>query len=201
MAVYKSKGIVLRSIRYGEADRILDLYTTGRWAGLGNREGHQAYEVPLRSAPGTALLRGLRRLPWPDARYRDPGGDAAQLPRYQGGSRPLRDRRGYGRQRARPLRRRRGRPPGLQPALQRPATRWKTSDSGFENDRGCPRHKALCPRRLRAATRRVSGLRNEPRRGVRAAPLRPRSRGRSVRTSAAPRPATRSRSPQAHWRA
>ncbi len=26
-AVYKSKGIVLRSIRYGEADRILDLYT------------------------------------------------------------------------------------------------------------------------------------------------------------------------------
>lgn len=27
MAVYKSKGIVLRSIRFGEADRILDLYT------------------------------------------------------------------------------------------------------------------------------------------------------------------------------
>lgn len=27
MAVYKSRGIVLRSIRYGEADRILDLYT------------------------------------------------------------------------------------------------------------------------------------------------------------------------------
>ena len=27
MAVYKSKGIVLRSIRYGEADRIMDLYT------------------------------------------------------------------------------------------------------------------------------------------------------------------------------
>ena len=32
MAVYKSKGIVLRSIRYSEADRILDLYT--RDAGL-----------------------------------------------------------------------------------------------------------------------------------------------------------------------
>ena len=32
MAVYKSKGIVLRSISYGEADRILDLYT--RDAGL-----------------------------------------------------------------------------------------------------------------------------------------------------------------------
>src|SRR5215204_4691361 len=32
MAVYRSKGIVLRSIRYGEADRILDLYT--REAGL-----------------------------------------------------------------------------------------------------------------------------------------------------------------------
>ncbi len=29
MAVYKSKGIVLRSVRYGEADRILDLYTEG----------------------------------------------------------------------------------------------------------------------------------------------------------------------------
>ncbi len=27
MALYKSKGIVLRSVRYGEADRILDLYT------------------------------------------------------------------------------------------------------------------------------------------------------------------------------
>lgn len=27
MALYKSKGIVLRSMRYGEADRILDLYT------------------------------------------------------------------------------------------------------------------------------------------------------------------------------
>jgi DNA repair protein RecO (recombination protein O) len=27
MAVYRSKGIVLRSMRYGEADRILDLYT------------------------------------------------------------------------------------------------------------------------------------------------------------------------------
>jgi DNA repair protein RecO (recombination protein O) len=32
MAVYRSNGIVLRSIRYGEADRILDLYT--RDAGL-----------------------------------------------------------------------------------------------------------------------------------------------------------------------
>jgi DNA repair protein RecO (recombination protein O) len=32
VAVYRSKGIVLRSIRYGEADRILDLYT--RDAGL-----------------------------------------------------------------------------------------------------------------------------------------------------------------------
>ena len=32
MAVYRSKGIVLRSIRYGEADRILELYT--RDAGL-----------------------------------------------------------------------------------------------------------------------------------------------------------------------
>src|SRR3712207_371951 len=32
MAVYKSKGIVLRSIRYSEADRILDIYT--RDAGL-----------------------------------------------------------------------------------------------------------------------------------------------------------------------
>jgi DNA repair protein RecO (recombination protein O) len=32
VAVYKNKGIVLRSIRYGEADRILDLYT--RDAGL-----------------------------------------------------------------------------------------------------------------------------------------------------------------------
>ena len=32
MAAYKSKGIVLRSMRYGEADRILDLYT--RDAGL-----------------------------------------------------------------------------------------------------------------------------------------------------------------------
>lgn len=30
MALYKSKGIVLRSIRYGEADRILDLYTPER---------------------------------------------------------------------------------------------------------------------------------------------------------------------------
>jgi DNA repair protein RecO (recombination protein O) len=28
VAVYKSKGIVLRSIRYGEADRIVDLYTS-----------------------------------------------------------------------------------------------------------------------------------------------------------------------------
>lgn len=28
MAAYKSKGIVLRSIRYGEADRIVDLYTS-----------------------------------------------------------------------------------------------------------------------------------------------------------------------------
>ncbi len=30
MALYKSKGIVLRSMRYGEADRILDLYTPER---------------------------------------------------------------------------------------------------------------------------------------------------------------------------
>jgi DNA repair protein RecO (recombination protein O) len=30
VAVYKSRGIVLRSIRYGEADRILDLYTADR---------------------------------------------------------------------------------------------------------------------------------------------------------------------------
>ena len=32
MALYRSRGIVLRSIRYGEADRILDIYT--RDAGL-----------------------------------------------------------------------------------------------------------------------------------------------------------------------
>src|SRR5215203_3672713 len=30
VALYKSKGIVLRSMRYGEADRILDLYTPER---------------------------------------------------------------------------------------------------------------------------------------------------------------------------
>jgi DNA repair protein RecO (recombination protein O) len=30
VAVYRGKGIVLRSIRYGEADRILDLYTSDR---------------------------------------------------------------------------------------------------------------------------------------------------------------------------
>lgn len=30
MALYKSRGIVLRSMRYGEADRILDLYTDNR---------------------------------------------------------------------------------------------------------------------------------------------------------------------------
>jgi len=30
VAVYRSRGIVLRSIRYGEADRILDLYTSDR---------------------------------------------------------------------------------------------------------------------------------------------------------------------------
>ena len=82
MAVYKSKGIVLRSIRYSEADRILDLYTTE--AGLVSAIVKGIRRTKSRSEPASnRSLRRLRRLPWQDARHRDPGGDAAQLPRHQ----------------------------------------------------------------------------------------------------------------------
>ena len=45
MAVYKSKGIVLRSIRYGESDRILDLYTHNNGLVSAIAKGIQAVRV------------------------------------------------------------------------------------------------------------------------------------------------------------
>ena len=54
MAVYRSKGIVLRSIRYGEADRILDLYTRDA--------GWSWPSLRVSGAPGPALGARLEPL-------------------------------------------------------------------------------------------------------------------------------------------
>ena len=47
----KTEAIVLRSLRYGEADRILHLYTPGRGRVSAIAKGDQADAQPLRRPP------------------------------------------------------------------------------------------------------------------------------------------------------
>ena len=51
----KTEAIVLRSIRYGEADRILHLYTPGPRAGGGDRQGRAAGAEPVRRSARAVL--------------------------------------------------------------------------------------------------------------------------------------------------
>src|SRR4028118_627259 len=133
MAVYKNKGIVLRSIRYGEADRILDLYT--RDAGLvsaiakGIRRTKSRFGARLEplscvdflAYQGRTLdtlthaetLRSFHGIRAEPAR----GETREEFARGARGPGSVRARCGYGPERARPLRRRRGRPPRLQPLI------------------------------------------------------------------------------------
>ena len=63
----KTQAVVLRSIRYGEADRILHLYTPDRGRVGAIAKGVRAHAQPLRRAPGAVLpprprpARGARR--------------------------------------------------------------------------------------------------------------------------------------------
>ena len=54
---YRTEAVVLRSIRLGEADRVLHLYTLERGQDRGGREGDQADEVALRRPARAALAR------------------------------------------------------------------------------------------------------------------------------------------------
>ena len=196
MAVYKSKGIVLRSIRYSEADRILDLYTTE--AGLVSAIVKGIRRTKSRSEPASnRSRRRLRRLPWQDARHRDPGGDAAQLPRHQEDLARFETAAGMvGSVRA--SREGTKRTAGSSTCSTTPCTRWRQAILVSRTSRR-PRHKALHPRRLCAATRRLPGLWNDL--DATSSHTSPPTTGASCARNAAPRPATRSHSPQAHWRA
>ena len=73
---FKTEAIVLRSIRFGEADRVLHLYSADAGAGQRDREGRAAAALALRRAAGAVLparpgaARGARR-----ARHGDRGVD------------------------------------------------------------------------------------------------------------------------------
>ena len=61
----KTEAIVLRSIRYGEADRILHLYTPARGRVSAIAKGVRKAQVALRRAPGAVLPARPRALPGP----------------------------------------------------------------------------------------------------------------------------------------
>ena len=179
MAVYKSKGIVLRSIRYSEADRILDLYT--RDAGLvsaiakGIRRTKSRFGARLEPLScvdfvayhGRSLdtvtqaetLRSFHGVREDLARFETAAGMVGSVRALSGGDEA--DRRVFN-------------------LLYNALDTLEALRFWFREHRGGPRHKALDPRRLRAATRRLPGLRDGPRRGFGAAALRPRPRGRPV---------------------
>jgi DNA repair protein RecO (recombination protein O) len=159
VAVYKSKGIVLRSIRYGEADRILDLYT--RDAGSSRPSPRASGAQSPASAPASS-----RSPAWtssrtgPHAGYRDPGETLRSFHSIRENLARFEAAAGMVGSVPRPLRRRRGRPQGLQPPLQRP--RRAEGRLGFEPSRR-PRPK-LSILAGYAPTGRLSGLRDRPRR-------------------------------------
>ena len=117
----KTEGVVLRSMRFGEADRILHLYTPQRGQRGRDRQGRAARAQPLRRAPGAVLparpraARGPQRpahrdrAPRPSRATRACASDAGALD-----TRRARLRRGRA-----AVRHRRAAPRRLQPALQR----------------------------------------------------------------------------------
>jgi hypothetical protein len=152
VAVYKSKGIVLRSIRYGEADRILDLYT--RDAGL-----------------VSAIAKGIRRTKSRFGARLEPL-SCVDFVAYQGRTLDtltqaelLRSFRGVREDlarfdaAARMVGRRRGRPPRLQPSIQR-SRRAGGTRLGFRSGRSCLRVEALDLGWLRPTTRCLLKLRH-----------------------------------------
>ena len=156
----KTEAVVLRSMRFGEADRILHLYTPHRGSGRRDREGRAARAQPLRRAPGAVLSPAygpLRRQERPHDRHerrdRQRSSAAARArrgarfggPRVRRGVAPVRHARAASRrvraplQRARAARRAAGAGDARQPARVSP--------------------QAPARRGARAAARRVRRLR------------------------------------------
>ncbi len=179
MAVYKSKGIVLRSIRYSEADRILDLYTTE--AGLvsaiakGIRRTKSRFGARLEplscvdfvayhgrtldTVTQAETLRSFHGIREDLARFETAAGMVGSVRALSGGDEA--DRRVFN-------------------LLYNALHTLETSDSGFENIEAALGIKLSVLAGYAPQLDVVSGLRNEPRRGFGAAPLRPRPRGRPV---------------------
>ena len=159
MALYRSKGIVLRSIRYGEADRILDLYTldSGLVSGIAKGIRRTKSRFGGRLEPlscvdfiayhGRTLdtitqvevlksFHGVRE----DLRRFEVAGELVKVVRaFSGGDEA--DRRVFN-------------------LLYRSLEALEESRLGLRGDRDCVRAQALHARRLRSAARRLPVLRN-----------------------------------------
>ena len=72
MSLYRDHGIVLRTYKLGEADRIVVLMTRAR-QGAGRRQGRAQDEEPVRRPPRAAHPRRPPALRGPRARHRHPG--------------------------------------------------------------------------------------------------------------------------------
>ena len=154
---FKTEAVVLRSIRYGEADRVLHLYTADR-----GRVGAVAKGVRrVRSRLGgrleplsrvkLVLLRGPR-----GAVHGQPGGHRARPPGAARAARLARAGEPGLRGGAAPARLLRAQPPGLQPALQRAGAARRRSAGGHPRAGARLPPQAAAGRRLRA---RAVGLR------------------------------------------
>ena len=131
---------MLRSLRLGEADRVLHLYTLDRGRVGRGREGNPAHEVPFRRAPRAALAR--RAAPPPgERRARD--GDGRR-------PRPLAPR---GARAALPARRRARRRRGDAAALHRAGAERAGVHGAHALPRPRRRAARRAPRRAPASTR------------------------------------------------
>ena len=134
----KTEAVVLRSMRYGEADRILHLYTPAPRAGGRDRQGRAPRAQPLRRAAGAVLPAADR---------------AARRPRRAADG----DGRADGRRPCAPARRTRAR--STRPRAR--ATRWGGCSRRQSRIRAC---STCCAASCRCSTSRRAGARDGARR-------------------------------------
>ena len=77
LVLYRDEGVVLRTYRLGEADRIVVLLHPASRQGAGRRQGRAQDQVQVRVAPRAHQPRGPPALRGSRARHRHPGRDAS----------------------------------------------------------------------------------------------------------------------------
>ena len=80
VSLYRDEGVVLRTMRLGEADRIVTLMTKEPRQGARRGQGRAPDHVQVRRPPRAAQPRGHAVLAGPGARHRQPGRGDRRLP-------------------------------------------------------------------------------------------------------------------------